>query len=409
MSHCEASKLRLYVAKRRGTWLKEDRIEHDVNGTLGLQQLESEAAPLRLSGLSERDVGTQVVEEDGAGRNRELQVLVSVPPVPLEIGRVTIGVTNRMVLNDPPLVAYWDALRTDTSKVEADTVWALPEGTFFLGDPAQGSHLYIRECFPRLWDICSKTSKGVSIFGNPGIGKTCFGHFILLHLGRRGGTVVYEDADKCVLFSDQGVVEGQTSDFDQVLSQSSTWYISHDDGSTDDYEAKTIVFTSRLRRTTGSQSLSLCMPVWSEEEIMTCRGLMYSNTPAAIVEDCYDRWGGIPRYVLRYAEDSEQQKLLEKATDMVRVWDVIRISTGWNLLPYAGEDIVVDRLYHYQVNDDFTRKGSDFASSYVINKVFETLMTQDREMFMKYLAEDMFPGLSGAGSGDSSRFAAFLS
>ena len=118
MSHCEASKLCLYVAKRRGTWLKEDRIEQDVNGAL----VESEAAPLRLSGLSERDMGTQVVEDDGAGRNRELQVLVSVPPVPLEIGRVTIGVTNRMVLNDPPLVAYWNALRTDTSKVEADTV-----------------------------------------------------------------------------------------------------------------------------------------------------------------------------------------------------------------------------------------------------------------------------------------------
>uniref|UniRef100_M4C6G5 RxLR effector candidate protein n=1 Tax=Hyaloperonospora arabidopsidis (strain Emoy2) TaxID=559515 RepID=M4C6G5_HYAAE len=59
------------------------------------------------------------------------------------------------------------------------------------------------------------------------------------------------------------------------------------------------------------------------------------------------------RYVLRYAEDSEQQRLLEKAIDKVCVWDITRIFTGWNLLPCAGEDVVMDRLFHYQVNDDF--------------------------------------------------------
>ncbi|POM74955.1 LOW QUALITY PROTEIN: Crinkler (CRN) family protein [Phytophthora palmivora] len=61
------------------------------------------------------------------------------------------------------------------------------------------------------------------------------------------------------------------------------------------------------------------MPVWSMKEILTCRELIYSDTPVAVVQDCYRRWGGIARYVLPYAQVENQQVLLEKAMDIVNL------------------------------------------------------------------------------------------
>jgi hypothetical protein len=45
------------------------------------------------------------------------------------------------------------------------------------------------------------------IFGNLGIGKTCFGYFLLLHLAQSGATVVYESEFDHLLTPD-GVFRG---------------------------------------------------------------------------------------------------------------------------------------------------------------------------------------------------------
>ena len=57
----------------------------------------------------------------------------------------------------------------------------------------------------------------------------------------------------------------------------------------------------------------LCMPVWTEEEIYRCRDLLYSTTPVETVEKRFYKWGGVARYVLRYAKDKAKQKVLKEA------------------------------------------------------------------------------------------------
>ena len=46
---------------------------------------------------------------------------------------------------------------------------------------------------------------------------------------------------------------------------------------------------------------------------------MYSDTPLAVVQDCYRRWGGTARFVLEYAQIDDQQLLLEESSYLDRM------------------------------------------------------------------------------------------
>ena len=61
------------------------------------------------------------------------------------------------------------------------------------------------------------------------------------------------------------------------------------------------------------------MPVWPRKEILKCHELMYSDTPLAVVQDCYRRWGGTARFVLEYAQIDDQQLLLEESSYLDRM------------------------------------------------------------------------------------------
>uniref|UniRef100_A0AAV1T394 Crinkler effector protein N-terminal domain-containing protein n=1 Tax=Peronospora matthiolae TaxID=2874970 RepID=A0AAV1T394_9STRA len=320
MIQSDARDLQLFLARRDGVddaWMKKEEVQQGVLDTKGLRQLNFAAVPLSFNGLSERDVQTETTE---AGQNSPVHVLVVLPPtltkrqsVPLNVRGVIIHVTESMVLNDPPLVAYWHALATSSTAIVADTVVSLPNGTYILGNPALGSGIYIRSCFQELWLMFSGCVRVIGILGSPGVGKTYFAYSILLYLARRGETVVYESAaiEKCVLFSGNVVVQGTREDFDSILMQTETCYVV--DGVRPKYcPAKTILLSSSrecIWRTVSDFGRMHRMPVWSEEEILNFRELMYSNTPVAIVEGCYCRWGGIPQ-VSRKAV-SEGKKLPE--------------------------------------------------------------------------------------------------
>uniref|UniRef100_M4B8L9 Uncharacterized protein n=1 Tax=Hyaloperonospora arabidopsidis (strain Emoy2) TaxID=559515 RepID=M4B8L9_HYAAE len=87
--------------------------------------------------------------------------------------------------------------------------------------------------------------RNLVILGNPGIGKTVFGYFILLHLARSNETVVYEPArgkDR-FLFCGETAVAGSNTDFKDILNLSETYYVV-DAIAPIHYAAKTILLTS---------------------------------------------------------------------------------------------------------------------------------------------------------------------
>ncbi|CAK4542770.1 unnamed protein product [Aphanomyces euteiches] len=301
----------------------------------------------------------------------------------LTVGDVQIPVTPSMSLHPPALVAFWQAFQNDKTDLKAGALVDLPQATFLLGDSTLGSRLYIRHCYPALWEYCLKTihdekmnSPHLVILGNPGIGKTFFGFVILLLLAREGATVVYESGvlKQRFLLTNEIVAEGSPNDFLQILKNTDTYYIV-DAVKPAMYVAKTILLSPPRRSIWYEFNKTCCepsyMPVWSRGEILQCRELMYSDTPVAVVEDCFRRWGGIARY----------QALLEYAIDMV---DLDWLAQACCRLD-ADDAQVAHRLLHYRVSETFDYEGFVFASDYVQQMVYDRLYTMDKRKLLAFI------------------------
>ncbi|KAL3657054.1 hypothetical protein V7S43_018102 [Phytophthora oleae] len=322
-----------------------------------------------------------------------LPTLHGPPDRQFAVDGVDIRIIQSMTFNPPALVRFWRAFQEVRTEIEAGTVITLPEGTFLLGDPTQGPRIYIRHCYPKLWNVCWKMipdeatkTPHLVILGNPGIGKTYFGYVMLLYLARLGKTVVYQSrkSGQRFLFSQDVVAEGSEQDFIPILKQRTTFYIV-DAVEPRDYPAKTILVTSpgSVWNEFNKYNCQFCyMPVWSWDEIFTCRRLMYSDKPEVLVQDCFRRWGGIARYVLHYAEIEEQQALLEGVFDTVTL-DWLEDACG-----KFGTDPeqVSHRLLHYRVKEDFTKSYFVFASQYVLEEIYRRLYNKNSQKMLEYAA-----------------------
>ena len=312
----------------------------------------------------------------------------------LDVGGVKFPVTQTMSLNPPALVQFWKAFLNDRTEVKADVLIELPRGTYIMGDSTLGSRIYIRHCYLELWKLCHQlihdknmNTPHLVILGNPGIGKTYFGFVILLLLARAGATVVYESGNfkKLYLFTKEIVAKGTQYDFFEILNNPETYYIV-DAVKPLYYSAKTILLTSPRRSIWHEFNKTNCqpcyMPVWSRNEILKCRELIYSDTPENVVQDCFRRWGGIARYVLRFAQVEKQQMLLEKAIEIV---DLDKLVIACGKLD-ANDADVSHRLLHYRVNKSFDSQYFVFASQYVQQLVYKRLYDNDKRKLLEFIA-----------------------
>ncbi|CAI5726044.1 unnamed protein product [Hyaloperonospora brassicae] len=110
---------------------------------------------------------------------------------------------------------------------------------------------------------------------------------------------------------------------------------------------------------------------------------MYQDRPVDVVKECYSRWGGIPRYVLRHATSKARQKELD-ATIAVSSFDaILRASVESS----SAECDAVHLLLHFRVHPErFSHEGFDFASKYVAEKVFRLLYARHWVELMGFLA-----------------------
>ncbi|CAG8825290.1 24523_t:CDS:1, partial [Dentiscutata erythropus] len=196
----------------------------------------------------------------------------------------------------------------------------LPEGAYFLGDKDQVTILYIRKCYIHLADIVfNEKIHRCRITGNPGIGKTFFGFYLLYFLSRQNKTIVYHKARQCpILFNKQHIFcSNDIFDFKEYLDKADVWYIV-DGQQPFEVRAKTILFCSPQKRHYKEfdkmvETTIRFMPVWSWNEINECRIGMFNHLEVAKVEDLYSHWGGVPRFILEKALDSSEQSHLEDA------------------------------------------------------------------------------------------------
>nr|CAG8661314.1 256_t:CDS:2 [Entrophospora candida] len=252
---------------------------------------------------------------------------------------------------------FWKSL--ENAKIDNNFL-QLSEGVYFLGDKEQGNILYIRKCYDHLANIVfNEKIHRCRITGNPGIGKTVFGFYLLYLLSKQNKTIVYHKACQYpILFNKQHTFCSDISDFKGYLDNTDVWYIVYGQPPLQ-VHAKTILL------------------LWSWNEVNKCRISMFNHLEEAKVEDLYSHWGGIPRFVLEKVLDSSQQNHLE---------DAISKSNG-RLFEFVGEidhtddvaEKVMDKLernYSQQLRNFVIASSSENEYSTLRGVIFEQMAHQ---------------------------------
>jgi hypothetical protein len=297
-----------------------------------------------------------------------------------------------MTTTHPPgLERFWKSLTNFSAPMEAGTVVRLDKGVNILADSSVGSVIYVRPCYPALLALCMTMveipeTPHLIILGNPGIGKTYFGYFLLFHLARQGATVVYERGRKNMryLFSPQLIARGGLSDFTETLDDPATFYIV-DASKPVDALCKVILLSSPRRDVWYSFSKVLSafryMSVWSREEIQQCRALVYPNISGELANELFDKWGGVARFVLQYAHEESQQSLLTKALSSADLDTIIKC-----IGESDASNEVAHRLVHMHVGSNFMTTTYRFASDYVLDTVYQELYKTKRQKLLTFMS-----------------------
>ncbi|CAG8439628.1 4521_t:CDS:2 [Funneliformis caledonium] len=263
-------------------------------------------------------------------------------------------------------------------------------------DPYKPLTLLIRKCYRDLASVVLDDNvRRIRITGNPGIGKTYFGYYLLYLLARQGRTILYESVAGRASY----VFDGEETflTFDKIITHSyksrrDVWYIV-DGMEPEEVKAKTILVCSPKKSHYANfdkypLATIRLMPEWSLDEIHKCRDKMYPDTDIKKVDKLFSMWGGIPRFVLEKADDYVQQQKLINAVEICgeKIFDYIGGHEAgpeishilihlWTNPPTEEEDKNIDDDVNGQVEYvreiPYTQQMYYFASDYVGGLVTE--------------------------------------
>jgi len=342
---------------------------------------------------------------------------------------------RKIEINSEALRTLWNALKNGkVDEIESGQFLQFSEEVSYLtGKNEQGSKistLFIRECYLHLSKMIFENVNVCRwrITGNPGIGKTFFGYYLLHHLAQQFKTVVYHKYNMPpILFSKESVFSSSIDnihEFRDYLNNEDVWYIV-DGREPMEYVAKTILICSPQKRyysTFDKLGTTIrYMPVWSWEETDTCRNVLFRDLTQKKVKELHNKWGGIPRFTLFYGLNISQQELLQKAINSVndKILNFVGETTEDNSashkivhirtnMPQVGEKGKgVEEVEEIsEIEDDtgessssavteqdkdnegvpfYTLSNLDFASDYVYEKVMDVLLTNYREQLQTFV------------------------
>ncbi|PNH12505.1 hypothetical protein TSOC_000560, partial [Tetrabaena socialis] len=203
-------------------------------------------------------------------------------------------------------------------------------GAFFLFHPDYSS-LFVRECYPRLFDALTRhpKPKRFIVTGTPGIGKSWFFYYLLARLLKSTtppSFIVWEHNTKpgkawCYTHKTREVVVGERTSFDHVLLDPAAWYIADGVPPQLNCLARIVLLTSpkhetykEVRKASGKM---LYMPLWELDELLECRRLLYDTVSEGLAKDLYQYYGGAARFVLE-SPNENPELLLDDLLDELR-------------------------------------------------------------------------------------------
>ncbi|RHZ47946.1 hypothetical protein Glove_564g54 [Diversispora epigaea] len=216
-------------------------------------------------------------------------------------------------------------------------------------------------------------------------------------LAQKDEIIVYDSCakDSPIVFDKEKVIEVlNLKEKISYLNKPNVWYIV--DGKIPvKVEAKTILVCSPKKDYYRNFDKYIgttirFMPVWSWNEIETCRNRMFNKLNKSYVKDLFLKWGGIPQFILEKAEDVSQQILIEEAI----------VKSNARLLDFVGEidhdEDTIHKLIHIHTNlpgeenEEYTeihyvKKFILFASEYVATSVIAKLEKNYRRQLRNFV------------------------
>ncbi len=270
--------------------------------------------------------------------------------------------------------------------------------------------IYIRNCYESLYEEINQYGSDSVVIGNPGIGKTFFGYFMIYKFLKDKISFLFEPNTKdclCYYFNGttQEILASSISDFSRMkdINNRKIFYLV--DGHAAPYNAfKTVLICSPRKEYYSNickgAARFLYMPIWKYDCINICKNQFFPDLDQDIVNELFKRWGGVPRYVLnipndflKYELDSKLSPnsnksimttndkiiyLLEKQLKQsIEESNLISIKRFEGILT-SNED-VSNRILHIIVEEnDFLSKSIQFASQYVARLIYRHLQSIDK-------------------------------
>ncbi|CAM9928509.1 unnamed protein product [Ectocarpus sp. 4 AP-2014] len=276
----------------------------------------------------------------------------------------------------------------------------LANGTAFIGHREMGSKLFIRSCYKDLWKIIidgaiNGSMGNIVVTGTPGIGKSVFGYYLLYLLRLEGKTVVFEQKDKWYRFSDVGVLQGRFETFSDAgcMDDPAIWYLSDPEGKPHEgFTGITVVLVSPGKDKTNEflkqdTACRLFMPVWSEDELLECRRIIFPDARSVNdVRKAFIKVGGVARAVFRPRRFEHQLGKMKRATSHINL-GLLRQVCAVEQIELLSTDETGDALFHLLPSPGTAYECFDvvFASDYALDLVEKAVSEREFQDFQGHV------------------------
>ena len=276
--------------------------------------------------------------------------------------------------------------------IDEHNIMTFEEAPSWINNKFRYNALYVRQAYKDIENIIwDNPGRFILVIGNPGIGKSYFITYMLYSALKRGKKV----AVQCTPSNQLHLFDYKSSDSSVLLffdagTRSRQPFLDIDD------RCGIVVFTSpdveNYVDLQKQNSINLCMPVWSVEEIQAAK-VLYPQLEDGLVTHLYEMYGGIPRYVF-VADESARI-----TNELALRGEISKCTVGTLMMPGdCDSGSQSHKLFHrvlVESDKTYFKYYFRFASSYVRDEVFEHVYKMHRLSLLlfvtsgKQLSEDL--------------------